>query len=127
MTLEELEKLADSGFYAGEWQDTSHGVLISGHDAELIKWDGELSDTKRLSTLELIAATPSLLTELIAAKKREIELVDALRDIRVSLGNVGEVVWRTDQPETMFDYVTRMIGDGLTWDEFDAARLETEL
>ena len=135
-TLEELEALAESGFTAGPWRlgcnltrvctayHTDEDTLPNGWAKSVAKinhpkWMGILQSA---ANGKLIAAAPSLLATTIAAKKREKELLEALRNIRVSLGNVGEVVWQVGQPETTFDYITRMIGDELTRDEYEKTR-----
>lgn len=80
MTLEELEQLAESGFPKGPWRIDEFGdFLISvcpdEGDEPFMKLGIDEGQNK------LITAAPSLLAELIAAKKREKELVEALREI----------------------------------------------
>ena len=49
-------------------------------------------------------------------------LAEVLRNVRDDIVNVGEVVWRANQPETTFDYITRALGESLTWDEYEKTR-----
>lgn len=77
MTLEELEQLAESGFTAGKWEQTSR--LVTFREA-----DGSLSELGRFQSrgdAKLAAAAPSLLATAIAAKKREKEIIEMLREL----------------------------------------------
>ena len=81
MKLEELEKLAESGFSKGEWKAEFEvdGNGFEQNQLWILMGNNVMAyDFDRAQDAKLAAAAPSLLTELIAAKKREKELVEAL-------------------------------------------------
>ena len=85
MTLEELEQLAESGFTAGPWEFNVMQINSSHEDFPTIamvhRRDIHSSPEMTIANSKLIAASPSLLATAIAAKKREKELVEALREV----------------------------------------------
>ena len=129
MTLEELEQLAESGFTAGPWtandprkdgttvvRNTIGGAQAIAMTYHKPSYGRDMTNAK--ANTALIAAAPSLLATAIAAKKREKELVEALREVlKASAANVD------------FD---RYFSDWMEYDESGTAqkhltRYETEI
>ena len=83
MTLEELEKLAESGFTLGpwDWSESEEGGFAIDAPSDDMHFDLMFvaENIRTIQDTKLIAAAPSLLATAIAAKKREKELVEALR------------------------------------------------
>ena len=56
-----------------------------------------------------------------AVEAQNAELRAALANVRDDIGRTApEVIWRGEQPETTFDYITNIIGDELTYDQWVA-------
>ena len=94
MTLEELEQLAESGFSGGKWQiysgdsvicrtedDNFGGIVIQAYGWCSLSNCNATNTHEAKANAKLAAAAPSLVHGYLAAKKREIELVEALREL----------------------------------------------
>ena len=108
MTLEELEQLAESHYTRGPWCiDNEKEYVMTKNSDYNVFFVGVSRDADK----NLVAAAPSLLATAIAAKKREEELVEALREMINSNDNGVE-----------FGYIQTPEKDDPYWATIEKAR-----
>ena len=115
MKKEEWAELAESGLSA-----KIGNLLMSFGVADDVAKRMDVDFQYTNGTLSVTLHSPRPLATIQSLTERCEELEGALKSVRLDICEAGVVVFRIGQPETTFDYIGSVIGDEVTWEEWEA-------